>query len=44
MRQVKLGEIEAQKPDSKFEYEPHSFADDPGSNNSGFYELNVCFK
>uniref|UniRef100_A0A914EAC9 Ubiquitin carboxyl-terminal hydrolase n=1 Tax=Acrobeloides nanus TaxID=290746 RepID=A0A914EAC9_9BILA len=39
MRQVKLGELEPQKPNAVFEYEPFSFSDDPGSNNSGFYEL-----
>lgn len=43
MRQVKLGEAEPQKPDSKAEYVPFSFEDDPGSNNSGFYELKVRY-
>jgi len=41
MRKVKLGEAEQPKPDEKVEYEAFSFADDPGSNNSGFYELQV---
>lgn len=33
---------EKKKPDKEARYAPFSFEDDPGSNNSGFYELQVC--
>lgn len=42
LRQSKLNEGKKEKPED-IKYAPFSFDDDPGSNNSGFYELQVCF-
>lgn len=35
--------LKAKKSEAK-QFEPYSFPDDPGSNNSGFYELKVVLK